>query len=848
MVTSLSFATHTYSQTQTFSSTSILVQQSKEDYDLGQFNASRIALEKALQISKDNGERLQEVRILSLLSLTYEQLDELELAKQAIANSLFLLETIPVTEDKNLVRAQLLNRQGIWQLNRGQPETALKTLETAEKFYASVNDERGIFISKINQAQAWQGLGYFRRATQIANELTKSLKSRPASAIKLNSLNSLGELYRQQGNLTLAESILQQSLAVGKKLNLAPETSKVLYNLGNLKLDLANQAEDLGDRELVVTNHQQALKNYRQATALATFPLYKLQARLNQLGILIDSKNFSAAENLIKIATRELEQLPPSRQTIYAGVNLARNLMKLPDDSRANIIDLLDRAISQAQSLQDRRGESLAIGTVGKYYETRGELNLAEQYSTFALAIAQKIKATDLSYQWEWQLGRLLREEQKPQEAILAYSEAVDNLQLLRRDLIAIDTKARFSFRERVEPVYRQLVELLLESDSQQNLRQARQVIESLQEAQLENFFHSACLIGKPQQLDRIAESEPTTAVFYPIILPQKIAVIAKLPGTKELQHYQSDRPEAQVKAVITQLQQYLKQPDRTSDVKKLSQQLYRWLIAPVASELERQGVKTLVFVPDDLLRSIPMGVLYDPQQQRYLLEKYAIAVAPGLQLLAPEPIADKRLRALVAGLSTERAVGGKEFLALNNVNWELEQIQSEIDRGKQLLNNSFTKENLRDRLDTDEYTIVHLATHGQFSSQLQDTFVLTWDSLLDIGDLEELLLLNNPQFNNIELLVLSACETALGDERAALGLAGIAVRAGAKSTLATLWAVDDLSTARLMAEFYRQLASDRLSKAEALRRAQLKLWKEESQDWQRPYFWASYSLVGNWL
>ena len=100
---------------------------------------------------------------------------------------------------------------------------------------------------------------------------------------------------------------------------------------------------------------------------------------------------------------------------------------------------------------------------------------------------------------------------------------------------------------------------------------------------------------------------------------------------------------------------------------------------------------------------------------------------------------------------------------------------------------------------------------------------------------------------------MLSACETAAGDQRAALGLAGIAVQAGARSTLATLWAVDDLSTSRLMGEFYRQLANRQLaknqvSKAEALRRAQLELWKEPSQNWQRPYFWASYILVGNWL
>ena len=144
---------------------------------------------------------------------------------------------------------------------------------------------------------------------------------------------------------------------------------------------------------------------------------------------------------------------------------------------------------------------------------------------------------------------------------------------------------------------------------------------------------------------------------------------------------------------------------------------------------------------------------------------------------------------------------------------------------------------------------MVHLATHGQFSSQADNTFILTWSDRLNINQLNNLLRGRNPRNQEpLELLVLSACETLIGDKRATLGLAGIAVRAGARSTVATLWRVNDEATASLMGNFYGELSkqSSNVTKAEALRQAQLTLLNDSR--FNRPYFWASYVLVGNWL
>lgn len=331
--------------------------------------------------------------------------------------------------------------------------------------------------------------------------------------------------------------------------------------------------------------------------------------------------------------------------------------------------------------------------------------------------------------------------------------------------------------------------------------------------------------------------------------MPDRLETILKLPNQATLRHYVTKKPQNEVENTLETLQQYLKEPDRTNDVQKLSAQMYSWLIRPLEAELGKTQVKKLVFVLDGALRNIPMAVLYDEKQQKYLIEKYAIALTPGLQLLAPQPLQQDRLNALTAGLSQSREVEGKEFPQLDNVKLELKQIESQVPRSEELLNQKFTKTNLQSQIKSNSFNVVHMATHGQFSSNLEETFILAWDRLLKIDDLDNLLRTNDSQgASDIELLVLSACQTATGDNRATLGLAGIAVRAGARSTLATLWSVDDRSTAALMSEFYKQLANTNLTKVEALQQAQLALWNNKNQDWKRPYFWAAYVLVGNWL
>jgi CHAT domain-containing protein len=232
------------------------------------------------------------------------------------------------------------------------------------------------------------------------------------------------------------------------------------------------------------------------------------------------------------------------------------------------------------------------------------------------------------------------------------------------------------------------------------------------------------------------------------------------------------------------------------------------------------------------------MAALYDGKQ--YLLEKYSVAIAPGLQLLKPQTLAPQKLQAIAASVSQSN----QGYQALPGVENELAKIDAQINT-QVLLNQNFTQSNLQNTVDNHRFSILHLATHGKFSSNAKDTYILTWNGKINVKEFDTLIRSRGTdRSNRIELLVLSACQTAKGDPKATLGLAGLAVRSGASSTLGTLWAVRDRPTTKLITEFYQYLGQPDITRAEALRRAQLSLLQGE---YSHPVYWAAFVLVGNW-
>lgn len=814
---------------QTRSDANTFDQQGRQRYEAAQYAEAIAFWQQAIAAFKAADDRFRQAQTVSNLSLAYQQLGNWTDAEAAIQDALTLLDTpdLPRSTERSQLLAQAWDVQGRLQLSRGDAETALITWRQAAEIYKQLDDFDRLTRNQINQAQALQTLGLYPQAQQQLTAVTQILQNQSNSALKAIGLRSLGNVLRATGNLAESRQVLQQSLEVATAID-NPD------NVGEALLSLGNTATAQQDIDAAIAFYQQAA-TYSLLTAVP--------AQLHQLDLLLETHQTEAARSLLPQLQNQIDSLPPSRTAVYARIDYAQSLMKLDDQDVNQTAQVLATALQQARSLPDARAESYAIGTLGHLYEQSQQWSEAATLTRQALIIAQTLDAADIAYQWQWQLGRLLKQQQDITGAIAAYDGAVKNLQAIRYDLVNINPDVQFSFRDKVEPVYRQFVDLLLQSHNgveptQDNIRQARATIEALQLAELDNFFRAACLAPK-QELDTVVDREDSTAaVIYAMILSDRIEVILKLPQ-QPLRHYATFLPQDQVEQTLESLRRNIAEPDALRQSQSQAQQVYNWLIQPGAEAIAQSQIKTLVFVLDGLLRNIPMSALYSGQQ--YLIEQYAITLSPSLQLFDPKPMSTDHLSALAAGLDQAR----QGFSPLPYVNSELAQIQSQV-QSQVLLNQQFTTQAFQTEIDSQPFSIVHLATHGQFSSNVDETFILTWDRTINVNELNTLLRTQGQQRQPLELLVLSACETAAGDQRAVLGLAGVAIRAGARSTIASLWSVNDESTALLMNQFYQELLNQALPKAEALRRAQLALL--HTPEYQLPIFWAPYVLIGSWL
>jgi CHAT domain-containing protein len=666
--------------------------------------------------------------------------------------------------------------------------------------------------------------------------------------------------------------------------------------------------------EAAIEPYQVALDYYTKAAQTATTPLDTLKAELNHLSLLLDISEFwqTATDELIAnidqagIAdpdflqqtqegalqlqaevdnklqpetvaltnriTPQIDNLPLTRAGIYGRINFAQSLIRQGRNDE-NTAQILAKAIEQSRQIDNKTAEAEAMGYLGYLYEQQQQYGEAQRLTEGSLQLAPTTEYPEIAYRWNAQLGRILAATGDRNKALTAYESSFNTIKALRSDLATTP----------VEPIFREYISLLLkEEPNTQQLNQARDVLESLQIVKLDNFFRDPCseVAEDPVVIDQV---DNKAAVIYPILLQDRLEVILTLPG-QPLRHYETkgltkDKVENTIKQLrrssltnpgfaeeirgargnpqqvgqIQVIQQSLEE-SLQQDVLPPASEIYSWLIEPAEADIKASGVKTLVFVLDGALRNIPMALLYDRKNQQYLIEKdYDIALSSGLQLTNPQPLTRQPIKVLAAGVT--RDFPEYRFPPIPKVEDELNQIKRIFGDSQILLNKEFTFNSLQQQLETSDFPVVHLATHGQFSSTSDETFILSGEQsgnpIINVNQFDNLLRVGNLRRSQpIELLVLSACNTAEGDNQAVLGLAGVAVRAGARSTLATLWGANDDATSVLMGKFYENLATNntQLTKAHALREAQLALLKTEDSQYRHPYYWAPFVLIGNWL
>ncbi|MEM6252868.1 MAG: CHAT domain-containing protein [Cyanobacteria bacterium P01_D01_bin.156] len=850
-----------------------LIQQGREHYTEGRYAAAIEAWQQAAQSYERQADRVNQASALSNVGLAYLRLGNYTEADAAIATAHSQFSETPTEPYPQRILAQVLTAQAQLSMAQGQLNEALAHLNQATELYQTLEDPDGLLRAQLNQGQILQVQGRYRQALKQLENINETLtEDLDDSAIKAAGLRHLGNIQRFNGDADQALSSLRKSQQVAEAIGNNAELSSTLLSLGNLVAETSN-AESIEYPEPL-----DPVDLYQRAAAVAPTPLLRLQAQVNLLGLKLSQNQLDSA--LLNNIQAELPQLRPGRTSNLIRLNLANHLIKSGSGlSTDELTRFLEGTLAQAEAIQDGQGQSYAWGYLGRLHEVNQQWEAAAEVTQKAWNLALGTNSLTALYQWQWQLGRVLAAQGDTQGAIAAYNQALETLQNLRSDLVSTSPDLQFSFREEVEPIYRELVSLLLKSEdptttAPDNLLKARDVIENLQVAELVNFFRADCVVTSQTRIDQV---DTKAAVIYPIILEESVEIIASLPGESSedtLKHYSTPINKDIFEQELTQLEGIIDHPPSSEALESLpewetrstpddsratvipqrtgqgsdvninfitpAKDIYDHLIRPITADLEATDTEVLVFVLDGTLRNVPMSVLYDGEQ--YLIEKYAIALTPGLQLIDPQPIARGQVKALVGGLS--ESVEGFSALpyVVAEVNAIKEQVPSDV-----LLDQDFEVNSFEDKLTTLPFPVVHLATHGKFSSDLEETFIQAWDGKINANELSSMLQVGEiSRDETIELLILSACETAAGDDRAALGLAGIAVRSGARSTLATLWQVNDEGTSVLMSDLYRQLAQSSLTKAEILRQAQLNLLNND--DYRHPYFWAPFVLIGNWL
>ncbi len=792
----------------------------------------------------------------------------------------------------------------------GENEQALNYWEKVNTYYRSQKDLQKVGRILTEIAQTYSSLGQTRKAINFlcsgsdTNNIEK-LVCQQGSALqiaseqqdkegKIAALGSLGEAYRLRGNYDVAIQYLEDAQNTQSKtynfalLNSLGNARASRAQLWNLRAKSAQQqsiAKTTEFQEKAKNDYQQALKYFQLSLKEARQQDNKsgeMRSLLNLIQLSYHSREINLIEQAkvdinIQQALELLDKLPDSVNKVYAAIDLA-NLPAVGIESTSPLTEcsvthkfsdaqakgLFEKAIKISERLQNSRSESYALGALGHFYECGKEYKAAWELTNKAIWLAdQKLKAKDSLYLWEWQAGRILEADNKSLESLPFYERAYNILEQLRSDILIADRDFQFDFRDIIEPVYRQLAQLQLEFASSNNpnnkqiigtaLNDALTTINSLRLAEIQNYFGNDCILTaiNNQNVTQVLEND--TAFISSIVLQGKTGVILILPNQERHLKW-IDKSEDTLRQEIKNFYTGLIRGKRDINYDpKYAENLYELIIRPFDGYLSYNNIKTLVFIQDSFLRNVPMAALYDKNDNKYLIQKYAIATTPSLQLTSTQKINIQSSRALVLAVSQEAKIDDQLFEQLTSVISETQAIKQLFPNSKKLENQDFTIKNLEKEIKSTNYAIIHVATHAQFGTIPEDTFLVTGNNdKLTINQLEALLRQTNNSSNMVELLALTACQTAVGDDRSTLGLAGVALQAGAKSAMASLWSVGDDSTANLVTEFYSKLRESGISKAKALQAAQLKLInaKETEIDIQynHPYYWAPFIIIGNWL
>ena len=676
------------------------------------------------------------------------------------------------------------------------------------------------------------------------------------------------QLKLNQGRLYTFYTPCEGKQAQYKKKAKQLLSSSLKWATQNQQLEMqASALLYLGLLSVTQRNYEEADDLFKQSTLLAKDNVLAANSLLHRIQTHKKLGTSDKIDELLKRLTNKLKTLPDSLEKARLLIRFAN-----ANTSTQEAFTALKQAESIAQkyqtsndhiNLQANRILSQVYGYMARLYSQQQQIEEALSLTNKAIFLAEN--ASEWSFRWFYQKGRLLKAQNQTAKALVYYEQAYHALSnTLRLDMSAVyHAVGHKSFYESFEYLYLDLAELYIKQARKENdsslLFKARDVIENLKKFELTDYYDDPCVIQFNTQKHNIEDLlNNTTAVLYPVLLENHLELLLTLKH-ENTQHAQAVSVLVSRKTIKQQAVKFREalQQHRSKAYQAYAEQFYRWLIEPVRHWLN-SDINTLVVVPEGPLRTIPFAALFDIKDDKFLIEQYALAITPSLELTLPKK---QHLQpdaiSVLLGASKQKNLN----YAMDEINdiaqaYQVKTVQLDgkenallsITRSKILETEPFLKAHLSHLLSK-QHTMIHLASHAIFSSNPQLSYIETYDKRMWFDELEDLLKNTRYHPEPVELLVLSACQTAKGDdEKAALGLSGLTVKAGVRSAIGTLWSTEDDPTYRLMQQFYAAFIRNGKTKAQALQFAQLNLLKRPINRYKHPATWAPFVLVGNWL
>jgi CHAT domain-containing protein len=747
-------------------------------------------------------------------------------------------------------------------------------------------------------------LSYAQSGTQWTAAMTSGVLNRQQGNLDI-SINQFTQAAMKASNdqqRMLATGELGATLLQARHLDQAetPLLSAYAYFTG---AERARYALDLGKLSMLRKKQKEAQRFYDEAVLLGGSDAdVQVTAKLN----LVRLAPATERQSKLRVLFEKVGNIAGTAKRAQLYLNLGNQARLLGTPALALTFESLDQARYLSGQTGNSRLQVEVLDALAQLYEDQGRSEDALKLTQQAIAVAHQLTpgwVADLLITLQWRQGRLHKVLGQDESALAAYQRAVELSEALRQDIPIEYEDGRSSFRATLEPIYQGLVNLLLMSADKQPgdgrqayLRRAVNTVELIRQSELQDYLGDRCTVetvkGATSSL-----IPPRTAILYPVMLSDRTELLLDTESgiVRRSLAIAGHELRDTALAFATDL--------RNGDEVYLphAKQLYNWLLRPFEAALAEHPIDNLVIVPDGALRLVAMGALHDGQ--RFAIEKFAITTVTGLSMTNTSTPSTQAIVSLVAGVSefgpvvdklsqstidqlfapaqinstrglglaksqtlrslravpangtldtrtlkddaVERGKALRQALALPGVKDEIQAI-SKILPGTSMLNASFTLEGFRNETESGGYRILHVASHGVFGGSADASYILAYDDLLTLDRLQSLLKADQFRRNPIEILSLSACETAEGDDRSPLGISGAAIKARAKSVLGTLWPVEDNAARQVMEKFYGGITAARLSKAQALRQAQLQLIR--SDNFAHPFFWAPFVLIGNWL